>query len=156
MGCGRRSLSLTSPLLHPAVAVRSAKQSFAPLTWSYSLPCWGQGTTGPSSRSSSGAVITRVTVSLGFCLCFLARPFYLQTARWATDPESKSVKIQRQCGWYAEPNRVCKERSIQLRRVWGFFKDSPVFSHCAFDKIEWVCIIFKIMAGTVVAKKSAY
>lgn len=111
---------------------------------------------GPSSRSSSGVVITRVTVSLDFCSCFLARPFCLQTARWATDPESKSVKVQRQYGWYTELNHVHKECSIQLRRVWGFFKDSPMFSHSAFDKIEWVCIIFKIMAGIVVAKKSAY
>lgn len=48
------------------------------------------------------------------------------------------------------------EKAIQLMKDWFFFKDSLVFSHCAFYKIEWACIIFKIMADAVAMRRSAY
>lgn len=31
-----------------------------------------------------------------------------------------------------------------------------MFSHCALQKLEWVCIISKLMADFIATKKSAY
>lgn len=90
----RKFPSLTSPVLCPAVAVRSPMWGFAPLTWSHQLPPLG-GTRVSLKHSSSVVTTARAIVSLDFCLCLLVCPGWPLTWKEASE-NSRGLQVAHQ------------------------------------------------------------
>lgn len=130
--------------------------SFVPLTWSHSTMLLMVGTKGLVKHSSSAVVITTVTVFLDL-MFVLPGTFISLVDRWALMLKTSQWKLKGSRGGKKSWSCILKaQKMYSVDDRFFFLKDSPVFSHCAFCKLEQVCIIFRIIADTVVIKKTAY